>query len=78
MCIGAPDIKEPIEYQTSQSPDYKTPESVMTGRRGTILAGTGTGTPNMNRRRRGTVLSGASGGGMGPTSVPAKRTVLGG
>lgn len=73
MCMGAPDIPDPIEYQQSQTPVYRQGMSGprTTGRRGTIL---GTNRPAASASMAG----GAQAGGMGPTPVAPKRTLLGG
>lgn len=78
MCIFGSNVPDPIEYQKSESPDYRDPETVMSGRRGTILAGTG-GQGDTPMRRRNTVLSGRGDapGMMSSVSLPSKRARLG-
>lgn len=77
MCIGGSSVPSPTEYQQSREPVRRDAEAVMTGRRGTILAGT---EPEARRKRSNPIGMGMGmGGGMqGPVSVAAKRTVLGG
>lgn len=75
MCIGGSSVPKPTEYQKSSEPVFKEAEAVMSGRRGTILAGS----EPESRRKRANPIGGGMGMGMqGPVSVVPKRTVLGG
>jgi hypothetical protein len=69
MCFSQPKIPEPVRYQQSQDPTYRD----------------ATSSPSNRRGRRGTILASSpmssgstTGGAMGDTSIPSKRTVLGG
>lgn len=74
MCL-TPKVPQPTEYQQSQTPTYR--DGMMSrsrGRRSTIL----TGARGVSGNTTGGSVGGQSGGGMMPTAVAPRRTVLGG
>lgn len=76
MCFfSAPEPPDPTRYQDSEEPVYRDQSNRPNrrGRRGTILS-SGAGGQGMGSGGS----AGATGGGMAPTSVAPKRTILGG